>query len=273
MSEPSDAGRLKSPPFPAIPLQRAIERAEQLYRIERDHLVPIASAARAWGMSPTSSSPIQAVGALRQYNLIVDDGAGAARKIRLTNDALRIVLDKQPDSRDRDEAIRRCFLSPKTFAELWEKWGNDLPSEQTMLNHLILERKLAGLAPFSEMGAIELLGNYRASMAFSPPSEEHNAPAASKAAGKEDEQMSNQSTTEYETGPSRPTAPHPQSLPRPAADLGAAQDERVVFVEEGTPGQRVKLVASGDLDEFMLDALEDYIKRQKRRLARTEALN
>jgi len=42
--------------------------------------------------------------------------------------------------------------------------------------------------------------------------------------------------------------------------------ERVVFVEENNPQQYVKLVASGDVDATLLDALQDYVKRQKKRL-------
>ena len=43
--------------------------------------------------------------------------------------------------------------------------------------------------------------------------------------------------------------------------------ERIVFAEESNPLQYVKLVASGDVDESLLDAIEDYVKRQKKRLA------
>jgi hypothetical protein len=39
-----------------------------------------------------------------------------------------------------------------------------------------------------------------------------------------------------------------------------------VFTEESNPQQYVKLVASGDVDETLLDALQDYVKRQKKRL-------
>jgi glucose/arabinose dehydrogenase len=42
--------------------------------------------------------------------------------------------------------------------------------------------------------------------------------------------------------------------------------ERIVFTEESNPHNYLKLVASGDVDEMMLEALEDYVKRQKRRL-------
>ena len=43
--------------------------------------------------------------------------------------------------------------------------------------------------------------------------------------------------------------------------------ERIVFTEESNPRNYLKLIASGDVDETMLEALEDYVKRQKKRLA------
>ena len=44
------------------------------------------------------------------------------------------------------------------------------------------------------------------------------------------------------------------------------EGERVVFTEETNPQNYLKLIASGEVDETMLDALEDYVKRQKKRL-------
>jgi hypothetical protein len=41
--------------------------------------------------------------------------------------------------------------------------------------------------------------------------------------------------------------------------------ERVVFTEESNPQNYLKLIAS-DVDETMLEALEDYVKRQKKRI-------
>jgi hypothetical protein len=52
------------------------------------------------------------------------------------------------------------------------------------------------------------------------------------------------------------------------------EGERVVFTEETSPQQYVKLVASGDFDESLLDALQDFVKRQKKRLGiKDEAAN
>jgi len=41
------------------------------------------------------------------------------------------------------------------------------------------------------------------------------------------------------------------------------EGERVVFTEESNPHNYLKLIASGDVDGTMLEALEDYVKRRK----------
>ena len=46
--------------------------------------------------------------------------------------------------------------------------------------------------------------------------------------------------------------------------------ERVVFTEETNPQNYLKLVANGEVDGTMLEALEDYVKRQKKRLGIAE---
>ena len=270
MSESTKTGRLRSPPYPTLPLQRAIERAEQLYRQERDHAVPILSAAGAWGVSSTSSSPITIAGALRQYGLIEYDGEGNSKKLRLTHEALRILLDRIPTSPERLEALRRAFLKPKVFLELWEKWKADLPSDQTMQNYLVLERRLADQAPYSEQAAAELLANYRASMAFAAPTDADIIPLAPNEP-QATEGLSMDAVTEEKTHTtstqSRPAA-QAQSHAQPPVSYPLGSGERVVFVEEGAPGQQIKLVANGELDETLLEALEDYVKRLKKRIVR-----
>ena len=42
--------------------------------------------------------------------------------------------------------------------------------------------------------------------------------------------------------------------------------ERVVFTEENDPQTYVKVIASGVMDDALLEALEDYVKRQRKRL-------
>jgi len=53
----------------------------------------------------------------------------------------------------------------------------------------------------------------------------------------------------------------------PQGKVKLMDGERIVFTEESNPQNYLKLIASGDVDETMLEALEDYVKRQKKRLA------
>jgi len=276
----SDAGqrkRLRSPPYPTLPLQRAIERAEQLYRQERDHATTITAAAKAWGVSPTSSSPIVTVAALKQFGLLVESADdNAIRKIRLTHDALRLILDKDQNSAARQEVLKKAFFTPKAFQEIWNKWNPDLPSDTSVINYLVLEKRLSNQSPYSEQAASELLANYRASLAFASPESAHSKASDSESA---DEEISmDHPDAPFEAKPLEGAAATPNQA-RQAVRQAVAQtvmlgeSERVVFVEEGSPGQHVKLVVSGELDEFTLDALANYIERQKRRLGLPNQLN
>jgi hypothetical protein len=47
--------------------------------------------------------------------------------------------------------------------------------------------------------------------------------------------------------------------------------ERIVFTEENSPQTYVKLIASGDVDDSLLEALEDYVKRQRKRIQKEAA--
>jgi hypothetical protein len=49
------------------------------------------------------------------------------------------------------------------------------------------------------------------------------------------------------------------------------EGEHVAFTEEGQPGQYLKLIAAGTVDDTTLEALEDYVKRQRKRLAAPKA--
>jgi hypothetical protein len=213
------------------------------------------------------------VAALKQFGLLAESADdNAIRKIRLTHDALRLILDKDQSSIARQEAVRRAFFTPKAFQEIWNKWNPDLPSDTSVINYLVLEKRLSNQAPYSEQAASELLANYRASLAFASPQTAHNENSASESA---DEEIAMDQGATFAAKPlsstATPSLAHTRQGASQAAPLSDA--ERIVFVEEGAPGQHVKLVVSGELDEFTLDALTNYIERQRRRLGLSNPLN
>jgi hypothetical protein len=69
--------------------------------------------------------------------------------------------------------------------------------------------------------------------------------------------------------------PPPPPLPAPAGQgkVAVMDGERVVFTEETNQQNYVKLIASGAVDDTLLEALEDYVKRQRKRLRKDEAVN
>jgi hypothetical protein len=153
----------RSPAFPFIPLQRALERAEAFRVAEGGrprHFAPLAAVAKAWGMGAKTGPAIQTVAALGHFGLFEFQGSGEKRSARLTDMALRILLDKQPISPERDELIRQVALAPRAHAELWQKWQTALPSDATLETYLVRDRS------FSESGARDLMAEYKATIAF-----------------------------------------------------------------------------------------------------------
>lgn len=129
--------RPRSPSFPSVDLETAIERAKQIFEKEQRHPVPFPIAAEHWDYKPTSSAPKQLLAALRQYGLATTDSSGKGRDVRITDLAAKLILDKRPAERGR--ALREAALSPKLFADFWDKWGASLPSATNAESYLTVE--------------------------------------------------------------------------------------------------------------------------------------
>ncbi len=142
MPEPKERKPLeRSPNFPFISLETAIGRAQQFFDKEKRGSAPFAVAAQHWKYSPSSSGALQTAAAMKSYGLMVDEGAGANRKLRLTELALRILLDTRPDSKDRESFKRQAALTPAVAAEIYANSPEgQLPSEATLNHHLVLDR-------------------------------------------------------------------------------------------------------------------------------------
>ena len=130
----------RSPNFPFISLGRALERARQFYKHEKRGAAPFKVAAQHWAYSPSSSGALQTAAALKQYGLLADVDAGKDRKVRLTDLALRIVLDTREDSSERDQLKRQAAMTPPVAAEIYNKYPDGLPSEGTLNHYLVLDR-------------------------------------------------------------------------------------------------------------------------------------
>jgi len=162
LATPKGKKKGRSPAYPGIDLERALELARTLYKQERHHPAAQQTIFQHWGVPSTSSFGMVAISALRKYGLVETFGQRGPQsgQVKLSDVALNILLDDREDSPDRQVAIQRVALTPDIHAELWRKYQGTLPSDQNLRFHLIRERG------FTERGADEFIGEFRRTIAF-----------------------------------------------------------------------------------------------------------
>ncbi len=152
---PSRTRRSRSPGYPAVPLDVAIQRAKKLYDHEARNAAPISVLAAHWGFKAGTSSSNLSVASLKKFGLLDDEGSREGRLARLTNLALDILLNPEPQA-----SIQTAALTPKVHRELYEKHGASLPSDASLRHELIMTRG------FTEAGADDFIRQFRRTLAF-----------------------------------------------------------------------------------------------------------
>src|SRR6266566_1791648 len=230
--------------FPFISLEKAIGRAKELFDADqKGREMTIAGAFGTWEYSEKSSGGFQTVAALKMYGLLKDSTAGGGRKVQLTDAALRYFRDEREE--EKQKLAREFALKPKLVAVLWKDWHTSPPGDTIARSHLKTDRGL------NEQGSRSLLAIYKENLAFTNL--------------KPDDKVPEPEAEDGEGGGGDARTPPPLKPPA-RLEVKVMPGERIVFVEENNPQQYVKLVASGDVDATLLDALQDYVKRQKKRL-------
>lgn len=145
--------------FPFINLEKALARAESLYKADnRGAEMSVPTAFELWGYSEKSSGGFQTVAALKMYELLIESGSDSGRKIRLSDQALRYFRDERDE--ERAKLLRQFALSPPLIRTLWNEWGAKPPSDTVARSYLKIERKL------NEQSARTLLGIYKDLLSF-----------------------------------------------------------------------------------------------------------
>lgn len=168
-NDDSKTPRFRSPPYPAISLDKAVERAAELYAKSLHHAVPIAVVASSWGYGEKSSGLFGHLAALKQFGLLSDEGSGPKRRFKLTDGAVRVVRDPDPHSEKRRTILATAALNPKVHAELWSRYGAAGASgsmDIVIKSYLTLDRADDGGAPFSDNAADDLISEYKQTIAY-----------------------------------------------------------------------------------------------------------
>lgn len=155
---PQKRPRGRSPAYPAISLEKAIQRVRQLYAREKQFDIRVYLLPEIWGYTSLNGPAGLTISALKKFGLVVDEGAKDERRITVTDSAVRIL--NHPSSDARAEAIKDAALLPPVHRELWDTYGASLPSDANLEWRLTRERG------FTETGAKEFIREWRETMEF-----------------------------------------------------------------------------------------------------------
>lgn len=153
--------RTRSPAYPFINLETALDRARQFHDKEGRNAANVNIAAKHWEFAEGSSYGAQTVASLIYFGLMEDEGTGDKRAVRLTQMALRILLDKRTDSPERAQLIQQAALAPKIHKQLWDKGWTAL-SDANLRHRLLFDWE----TPFNENAIEGFIAEYRSTIAF-----------------------------------------------------------------------------------------------------------
>jgi len=262
-SEKRKRKRTRSPAYPFINLETAIARAKEFYSKELRNAANVRVAMKHWGFVEESSNGAQIVAALISFGLLQDEGVGEKRKVRLTQTALRILLDERSDSKERAELIRQAALAPKIHQQLWEKWGNDLPSDAQLRHTLLLEWPV----PFNENAVDTFIREYRDTIAFAKLSEYDIVGPEVNNNGGGDENAAIEELSRASAPSNSPNPPAPATLGERTPPLPKTHMQE--FVVPLSNGSRAVFQWPAALSKEDVDDLKDSLKILERKISRS----
>jgi hypothetical protein len=243
-------GKARSPQYPVIGLGEAIAKVQAVFVKDYQNRIPKAVVAKHMGFNALHGKSLGVLAALTRYGLL----EGRGDDCRVSDRALAIIAH-QPGSHERIDAVQAAANAPTIFQELDAKFPDGRGSDEGMRAYLLTNKFIPDAADTAIRSYRETKNVVTAEM--------QGYDSATGVGAREVEAAS--------AGSGKPTPPHNPPPPRrdpPPQRMGLAlmEGERVVFTEESDTQRYIKLVASGEVDETLLEALSDYVKRQRKRL-------
>ena len=145
----------RSPRYPGIDLQEAVEKVARIFEAEHDSPMSGEVAVGHLGYGSLNGASLMMLSALRKYGLL----EGRAEQTRVSKDAITIIADAEvSDQTERQEALRRALVTNSIFAKLYSRFG-PTASEPNIKSYLLK----SGFKPDAAMTAAR---SYLDSVAF-----------------------------------------------------------------------------------------------------------
>ena len=220
----------RSPAYPFLSVQKAIDKAHDLYTREGAYAAPLESALKAWGYGAKSSGGRQTLATMKYYGLIDISGEGDKRRIKVSDLARRIILDQREDDTEKRQLIRKVALTPAIHRALYEEFPNGIISEGTVRHFLIFDKG------YNEEAAGELVGEFKETASYVglyEPQKTVDKPVEEAEGG--------DTPPEVKVGDRVQATVHGQDLfPDGAQVLGLSADGKWVFTDQSPGGLKLE---------------------------------
>lgn len=128
--------KMRSPNYPSLTLEEALKRTRKIYDAEHTHPAPKEVVANALGYSTLNGTSLTVLGALTRYGLLEKAGTDG---LKVSDDAVT-ALELDEGHPLRCQAFERLAFNPTLFAELKERFGDELPSDVNLKHYLIQQK-------------------------------------------------------------------------------------------------------------------------------------
>lgn len=151
----------RSPNYPYLGLKEALTKTELLRQTGGVHPVGLNSVMSAWGLKGEGTTS-SVIAALKAFGLISVSGEGKHRQVVVSEAARKILIDHS----DKSELLKKAALSPTLYAELWKRFGPELPpTDKPISEYMIFDRH------FNERVVDAVIADFKATISFANLSE------------------------------------------------------------------------------------------------------
>jgi hypothetical protein len=159
---PPGIPKTRSPNFPALTLEVAIQRARQVLRAVGRIPTSEEVLANVWSLSNKSSTFRLSIAALRAYGLLSDQPGPKGDLLKISPLALDILEDFPAGSPQQREAIQKAAVSPRIHNTLYVRYGPTLPADAEVRRYLIREHE----PPFNDNTVDEFIAKYKTTISY-----------------------------------------------------------------------------------------------------------
>lgn len=145
----------RSPSYPMLSLDEAIEKAKVLWEKDKNNSIPIEAVYEHLGYRSKAGYAARVLAALKKFNLIFEK----QDDILLTEEAVDLALHS-PTEEHYKETVKKLALSPSIYEKLFNEYNGKLPSDANLRIKLIKDYE------FNPESVDDFLTNFRRTIDF-----------------------------------------------------------------------------------------------------------